>query len=291
MTESQLTMVVSGEVEAVRQAIAEARRQGQAVGLVPTMGALHEGHLSLVRAARQDCEVVAVTVFVNPTQFGPGEDYEAYPRPLEQDLEACRREGVDLVFAPGVETMYPFDSVTTVQVEQLTERLCGAQRPGHFAGVTTVVAKLFHILPANAAYFGEKDYQQLTVIRQMVRDLNMPIRIVGCPTIRAQDGLALSSRNAYLSAAQRRQARSLSRALFAARKRVADGERSVTALIGEMRASIESAGPCGIDYLEIVDPVTLEPVELITTGARACLAVRIGRCRLIDNLALDAPAP
>ena len=289
MTESQLTMLVSGEVEAVRRAVLDAQRRGRTVGLVPTMGALHEGHLSLIRAARRECEVVAVTVFVNPTQFGPGEDYAAYPRPLEQDLDACRQEEADLVFAPDVETMYPTDSVTTVQVERLTTRLCGAHRPGHFAGVTTVVAKLFNILPADAAYFGEKDYQQLTVIRRMVRDLNMPIRIVGCPTIREQDGLALSSRNAYLSAAQRRQACSLSQALFAARQQVAQGERCVVTLVNQMRALIEAAGPCRIDYLEIVDPVTLAPLERIEGGARACLAVRIGKCRLIDNLALDAP--
>jgi len=291
MMESQLTMFVSGEVDSVRQAVVDAQRQGQTVGLVPTMGALHAGHLSLIRAARRECEVVAVTVFVNPTQFGPGEDFEAYPRPLEKDLEACLREAVDIVFAPEVETMYPPDGVTTVQVEKLTAGLCGAHRPGHFAGVTTVVAKLFNILPADAAYFGEKDYQQLVVIRQMARDLNLPIRIVGCPTVREEDGLALSSRNAYLTRTQRRLARSLSQALFAARKRVAEGERRVATLVAEMRASIEAAEPAQLDYLEIVDPMTLESLTSVKRGARACLAVRIGKCRLIDNLALDAPEP
>ncbi|HNQ24117.1 MAG TPA: pantoate--beta-alanine ligase [Phycisphaerae bacterium] len=283
-------MLTVSEIPQCREVVVEAQRAGNRVGLVPTMGALHAGHLSLVEQARRDCRMVAVSIFVNPTQFGPQEDFAAYPRPIEADLAACRAAGVDLVFAPPAETMYPAGHVTTVRVERLTNRLCGAHRPGHFDGVATVVAKLFQILPADSAYFGEKDYQQLVVIRRMATDLDLPIRVVGCPTVREPDGLARSSRNVYLSASQRQQALCLSRALFTAVEEVAHGQRDGALLIERMRKLIEAAGAGRIDYIDIVDPETLEPMAVVDRAARACLAVWIGKCRLIDNVALAPPA-
>jgi pantoate--beta-alanine ligase len=272
-----------------RKAVRTARQSGDTIGLVPTMGALHEGHLSLIRAARRRCRRVAVTIFVNPTQFGAGEDFDAYPRSLDDDLCKCEAAGTDFVFAPGVKTMYDQDPKTTVHIAGLTDGLCGPHRPGHFDGVATVVSKLFNILPADAAFFGEKDYQQLTVIRRMVRDLNIPIEIVGCPTVRETDGLAMSSRNAYLAPGHRRQATSLSRAIFAARDRIAQGERNVGAIVAELRKTILSDGPANIDYIEIVDAESLEPLSAVDRPARICLAVHIGATRLIDNVAVDAP--
>lgn len=282
-------MFVVSEIEPCRLAVLDARRDGRRTGLVLTMGALHEGHVSLLRAARRRCDFVAVTIFVNPTQFGPGEDLDDYPVTLEADLEACRGEGVDLVFTPTVATMYPKGDVTTVHVAGLTEGLCGAHRSGHFDGVTTVVAKLFEILPTDLAFFGEKDYQQLLVIRQMAGDLHLPIQIVGCPIVREPDGLAMSSRNRKLSPQQRIQAVSLSRALHAAAKRVRDKERDVERLVQTMTDQIKKAGHAQIDYIEVVDAVTLAPLVRIDRSARACVAVRIGSCRLIDNIALDVP--
>ncbi len=280
-------MDVISDIDSARQAVREHQRNGRTVGLVPTMGALHEGHRSLIRASKSRCETTAVTIFVNPTQFGPGEDLDHYPRPIEDDLEACRAEGVDLVFTPTNEAMYPPGSHTTVHVAGLTDGLCGPHRPGHFDGVATVVTKLFNILPADQAFFGEKDYQQLVVIRAMARDLNLPIEIVACPTVREPDGLALSSRNAYLSPAERAQALSLSRSLFAARDQIAQGARDVTAIENGIRSSIRSAGPIKIEYVAIVDPETLAPLKTIDGPARICLAVRIGTCRLIDNIGVD----
>jgi len=299
-------MQVHTDIDTCRNAVRAFQRAGHTFGLVPTMGALHEGHRSLIRAAKARCARVAVTIFVNPTQFGPAEDFAAYPRPLEADLGACEQAGADIVFTPTVETMYPgtmypgarfpgarFQSrtSTTVHVSGLTDVLCGPLRPGHFDGVATVVAKLFQILPADAAFFGEKDYQQLAVIRQMVRDLNIPVEIVGCPTLREPDGLAISSRNAYLNPAQRRQAGSLSRALFAAVDRVRRGERNVAALVGGIREEILSAGPARIEYVDVVDADTLALLSIVDRPARICLAVRLGSCRLIDNVGVDAPAP
>jgi pantoate--beta-alanine ligase len=272
-----------------RKVVRSARQSGETIGLVPTMGALHDGHLSLIRAARRRCRRVAVTIFVNPTQFAAGEDFDAYPRMLDDDLRKCEAAGTDFVFAPGVQTMYDEDPKTTVHVAGLTDGLCGPHRPGHFDGVATVVNKLFNILPADAAFFGEKDFQQLMVIRRMVRDLNIPIEIVGCPTVRETDGLAMSSRNAYLSPDHRRQATSLSRAMFAAHDCIAQGERNVAALVAELRKTILSDGPANIDYIEIVDAESLEPLSAVDRPARICLAVRIGATRLIDNVAVDAP--
>ncbi len=280
-------MDVFHDIAATRNAIREWRRSGDVVGLVPTMGNLHEGHLSLIRTARQRCSAVAVTIFVNPTQFGPEEDYEAYPQTLDSDLQACEAAGVDLVFAPDVGTMYPAGAQTTVQVSGLTDVLCGPRRPGHFDGVATVVAKLFQILPADFAFFGEKDYQQLVVIQQMVRDLNVPIEIIGCPTVRETDGLAMSSRNRYLSDSERRQASCLNRALRAAVDRAVSGEHDVATLVRGIREEILEAGPAEIQYVDIVDAKTLAPMPTIDRSARICLAVRIGPCRLIDNVPVD----
>ena len=282
-------MNVFSEIEPCRNAVREAQKRGGLVGLVPTMGALHEGHLSLVRAARTRCTTVAVTIFVNPSQFGPDEDLDAYPRTSQVDLPTCESEGVDIVFTPSVATMYPPGTATTVHVGGLTEVLCGRWRPGHFAGVTTVVAKLFNILPADIAFFGEKDYQQFIVVRQLARDLDMPIEVVACPTVREDDGLALSSRNAYLSAQERKQAASLNRALFTAARRAASGGRSASKLTDGIRAEILSAGQAEIEYVDVVDENTLKIMTTIDRPARICLAVRIGSCRLIDNVHVDVP--
>lgn len=281
-------MQVFAEIESARAEVRRAQVLGKRVGLVPTMGALHAGHLSLVEAARKQCGYVVVTIFVNPTQFGPKEDFAAYPRPLEADLAACREAGVNLIFTPSVESMYPPDSKTTIHVRGLTDVLCGPCRPGHFDGVATVVAKLFNILPADAAFFGEKDYQQLQVIRRMAADLNFLMEIVGCPTVREADGLAISSRNAYLSVAERQQATSISRALFAAVDQVRGGERTVARLRAAMRQIILDAGPAEIEYIEIVDANSLAPLSKVHRPARICAAVRIGRTRLIDNVPVEA---
>lgn len=277
-------MHVWKDIEPCREAVREAQRDGRIVGLVPTMGALHQGHLSLIHAARERCGFVTVTIFVNPTQFGPNEDLEAYPRDRETDLAACKDAAVDLVFCPETTTMYPPGSQTTVHVDGVTQGLCGAFRPVHFDGVATVVLKLFNILPADLAFFGEKDYQQMAMIRQMVRDLDLPIEIVPCPTVRESDGLAMSSRNAYLTEAQRQQAVSLSRALFEASDRVAAGVRDAANITGRIREVIQSAGPADIEYVDVVHPETLEVVKTVDRLVRICLAVRIGACRLIDNV-------
>ncbi len=280
-------MEIARDITTTRQAVAAARTAGLRVGFVPTMGALHRAHLSLVEAARRDCGFVAVSIFVNPTQFGPNEDYEAYPRDEAGDLAKCRQAGVDLVFLPTVEVMYPPGSATTIHVAGLTDTLCGPHRPGHFDGVATVVAKLFNIVQPDVAYFGQKDAQQLAVIRQMVRDLDFPIEIVGCPTVREPDGLALSSRNAYLSPAQRQQATCLYRALCRARELIEAGEQNPDVVVRAMRLIVEQAGPADIDYISIVDPGTLAPVDRITGPVLIALAVRIGQTRLIDNLLVD----
>lgn len=273
-------------IDECRSLVRSRQADGNTVGLVPTMGALHAGHLSLVQAAKARCGFVIVTIFVNPTQFGPNEDFAAYPRPLETDLAACRAAGVDAVFIPSVETMYPVGARSSVHVAGLSECLCGLFRPGHFEGVATVVSKLFHILPADTAFFGEKDYQQLTIIRRMVADLNIPIEIVGCPTLREADGLAMSSRNVYLSPAQRSQAVAISRGLFAARDMLASGTREAAALTARCRDEMERAGIHLIDYIEVVDADTLEPLATVNRPGRLCVAARLGTTRLIDNITL-----
>lgn len=273
-----------GTISEVQGELGPHRRAGRRIGLVPTMGALHEGHRSLLRAARESCDVVVASIFVNPTQFGPNEDFGAYPRPLADDLAACRAEGVDVAFCPPVEEMYDPNAATTVAVARLTEGLCGAHRPGHFTGVTTVVAKLFNIVRPDLAFFGQKDAQQVVVIRKMVRDLLFPLEIVTCPTVREPDGLALSSRNAYLSPAERKQALCLSRALNFARDQIARGTRETAPLLADMRGQIESAGPCVIDYVDVVDADELTPKPRLEGQCLIALAVRIGRTRLIDNI-------
>lgn len=278
-------MKVFNEIEACYGAVRDVQRRGGRVGLIPTMGALHEGHVSLIEAARRRCGSAAVTIFVNPTQFGPDEDFEKYPSDIEADLAVCEASGADIVFTPSVETLYPRGFETTIHVSGLTEGLCGAHRPGHFDGVTTIVAKLLNILPTDAAFFGEKDYQQLLVIRRMVRDLNLPVEIAACPIVREKDGLACSSRNRYLSSSQRTQAAVLSRALFSARDRIAAGHKRVKELVTRIRAEILEAGPAKIDYVEIVDAETLDSLTEVDRPARIVLAARIGPCRLIDNVA------
>jgi pantoate--beta-alanine ligase len=283
-------MRTTQDIATTRAAVAEARRQGRRIGFVPTMGYLHAGHLALVEAARRAGTWVVVSIFVNPTQFGPSEDFERYPRDTTGDLRQCERAGVELVFMPSVREMYPPDATTHVHVAQLTETLCGPCRPGHFDGVTTVVAKLFNIVQPDAAYFGQKDAQQLAVIRRMTRDLDFPIEIVGCPTVREPDGLAMSSRNALLAPDERSRALVLHRALDAARRLVARGERDAAALTAAMQAIVAEGRPAGVDYLSIVDAATLQPVARLERPVLVALAVRIGRTRLIDNVLIDPAA-
>lgn len=276
-------------IQQVREFVRQARSAGETIGFVPTMGALHEGHLSLIRRARAECGRVVVSIFVNPTQFGPGEDFDRYPRPIERDLELCEAQGTDLAFCPPVSEMYGEESLTTVSVRGLTDHLCGPHRPGHFDGVTTVVMKLFGIVQPDRAYFGQKDAQQAVVIRRMVQDLFLPLEIVVCPTVREADGLAKSSRNVYLSAGARRQAGSLYAALNWARQQIEAGQREAAVLLTGMRAQIEAAGPCRIDYIELVDAASLKPQARVTGSCLIALAVRIENTRLIDNLLVDVP--
>jgi len=277
-----------------RAACDEIRRGGGRVGFVPTMGALHEGHLRLVDAARARASSVAVSVFVNPTQFGPNEDFSRYPRTLERDLEACRSRGVEHVFTPSVEEMYPKGERTRVRVDGLTEGLCGPKRPGHFEGVATIVAKLFLSAGPCLAVFGRKDYQQLKVIERMARDLSFPVVVMGHPTIREPDGLALSSRNVYLSSAERETARQIPAALAGAVRRFASGERTAGELRVPVEARLREAG-LRLDYVELRGPDELEAIDdRAETGPRALLAVAVfaGKTRLIDNVVLgEDPAP
>jgi pantoate--beta-alanine ligase len=270
--------------------IAEARAVRRALpgtwGFVPTMGYLHEGHLSLIRRARAENDRVAVSIFVNPTQFGPHEDYARYPRDLERDLRLLEPLGVDLVFVPSVEEMYPPGFQTWVVVEEVSRPLEGASRPGHFRGVATVVAKLFHILQPDRAYFGQKDAQQTVVIRRMVQDLNIPVEIVICPTVREPDGLAMSSRNTYLNPEERRSATVLFRALQMAKARYEAGERDAERLREAMREVIRAEPLARIDYVSVAHPETLQELERVEGPALLSLAVYIGTTRLIDNLML-----
>lgn len=278
-----MTLTVATTVEEVRSAVAAARRSGRTIGLVPTMGALHDGHLALIRAARAETGFVAVSIFVNPTQFGPHEDLTRYPRPLEKDLELCRREGADLAFVPSVETVYPPGFRTYVEVTGLQDVLEGASRPGHFRGVATVVLKLFLSVGPDFAYFGQKDAQQVRIVQQMIDDLNVPVKLRICPTVRDADGLALSSRNQYLDAEQRRQAVVLSQALQRAGDLTAAGERDPAVLERAMRDVIAQATDAVVDYAVVVDSKTLAPVDRLHGEALAALAVRFGTTRLIDN--------
>ena len=270
----------------VRAQVRDARAKGSRVGLVPTMGALHEGHASLIRMARGETGLVVVSIFVNPTQFGPGEDLAKYPRPLEADLEVCRREGASLVFAPPASEMYPAGFATAVHVAGLVEKMCGAFRPGHFDGVCTVVAKLLEIVRPDVAYFGEKDAQQLAVVRRMVADLNLPVEIRGCPLVREPDGLAMSSRNAYLSADERRRALVLSAALAEARDALRQGERAAGRIVDQVRRRIDAAKGVNLEYAAVVDPDTLADLERIGEKVLVAVAAKVGNTRLIDNVLL-----
>ena len=262
------------------------RKAGQRLGFVPTMGALHEGHLSLVRAAKAQCDVVAASIFVNPTQFGPNEDFSKYPRTFERDCELLENEGVSMLFAPTVEEMYPPRAVTYVTVEGMSEKLCGNSRPGHFRGVTTVVSKLFNIVEPDVAFFGQKDAAQVAIIRRMVRDLNIPVEIVACPIVRETDGLAMSSRNAYLDPQQRKAALVLSRSLKEAQVLYQQGVRDAQPLIDHSKEMFAQQPSARLDYFEIIHPATLEPVEKIISPSLVVVAAYLGTTRLIDNIVL-----
>jgi pantoate--beta-alanine ligase len=282
-------MKISSTIPEARAACRAARAGGKRLGLVPTMGALHEGHLSLVRAAKAQCDTVAVSLFVNPTQFGPTEDLAKYPRPFDRDCQLLEKEGVGILFAPPVEEMYPNSNgkVTWVTVEGLSEKLDGRSRPGHFRGVTTIVSKLFHILEPDAAFFGQKDAAQLAVIRRMVRDLNFAVEIVGCPIVREPDGLAMSSRNAYLDREERSRALVLSHSLRTIEAEFCKGERNGFRLVESGRKIIAQEPEVRLDYLEIVDPDTLDPVERVAEKTLVAVAAYVGATRLIDNVLLE----
>jgi len=276
-------MKVCTTIEETRSVSRSARTSGQRVALVPTMGALHEGHLSLVRIAKAQSDFGAVSIFVNPLQFGPTEDLALYPRNFERDRDLLEKEGVDLIFAPTVPEMYPTPAITYVDVEGLSERLDGQSRPGHFRGVSTVVAKLFHIVEPDIAVFGQKDAAQLAIIRRMARDLNMPVEIVAGPIVRESDGLAMSSRNAYLDPKQRKQALVLSRALQHVKESFARGERSAARLIAAGRKVFEQEPDVRLDYFSAVDPDSLEAVDSISRDTLVAVAAYVGTTRLIDN--------
>jgi len=281
-------MKVIREINKMQRISDDLRKKGKKIAFVPTMGYLHEGHLSLVRIAKRWGDVVVVSIFVNPTQFGPSEDYKSYPRDEKRDLSLLKKEKVDIAFIPSVEDMYPENYQTYVEVTDLSKYLCGKSRPGHFKGVCTVVTKLFNIVKPHYAVFGEKDYQQLKIIERMTADLNMDVKIIPGPTVREKDGLAMSSRNVYLSEEERKSALSLSKALNEVKRMVReDDERNCEVLIKKVREMIEMEPHTKIDYVEIVHPSTLEPIKKIEDKAVIALAVFVGRARLIDNMKLE----
>ena len=280
-------MKICATIPEARAACRDARASHKRLGLVPTMGALHEGHLSLVRAAKAQCDAVAVSIFVNPTQFGPTEDLSKYPRQFDRDCRLLEKEGVDILFAPSVEEIYPEGPVTWVLVEGLSEKLDGRTRPGHFRGVTTIVAKLFHIIEPDTAFFGQKDAAQLAVIQRMVQDLNLPVEIVACPIVRESDGLAMSSRNAYLNLEERGRALVLQRSLQRAQQEFQTGESTAAKLISAAKEVFAREPQVVLDYFEIVDPDTLDPVERISQKTLVAVAAYVGSTRLIDNTVLN----
>lgn len=280
-------MEVAKTIVSVRGLVKAARSKGKRIGFVPTMGALHIGHISLIKAAVEKCDFVIVSIFVNPVQFGTGEDFEKYPRPLEADLGICKKAGVDVVFTPVRELMYPSQNLTWVNVEKLTEQLCGRFRPGHFRGVTTICAKLFNIVAPDIAFFGWKDAQQAIIIKRMVADLNMPLDIVICPTVRQPDGLAVSSRNKYLTAEQKKDAVFVYKSLQKCRDMVDVGITDSRTIITEMRKILSRASSIEIEYISIVDAEMLQEVEYIAGRILIAVAVRIGSARLIDNILVD----
>ena len=280
-------MLIYGQIKQVREAVKEWKREGKSVGFVPTMGYLHEGHKSLIDAARRENDKVVVSIFVNPMQFGPTEDLDSYPRDLNRDAKLCEDAGVDIIFHPEAEEMYADGFCSYVDMNGLTTELCGKTRPIHFRGVQTVVLKLFHIVTPDRAYFGQKDAQQLAVIRHMVNDLSFGIEIVGCPIIREEDGLAKSSRNTYLSEDERKAALVLSRSLKEGRKLVDAGEKDAAKVKKTITDIIEKEALAKIDYVEVVDWNTLEPVEKIDGPVLTAIAVYIGKTRLIDNFIVE----
>ena len=279
-------MQVTKTVEETRKQIKVWKKEGKTVGLVPTMGFLHEGHASLIRKCREQNDIVVVSDFVNPTQFGPTEDLEAYPRDFERDSKLCESLGADLIFCPEPSEMY-HDPHAFVSIDTLSETLCGKTRPIHFKGVCTVVTKLFHIVAPDRAYFGQKDAQQLAIIRQMVRDLSYGIEIVGCPIVREADGLAKSSRNTYLSEAERQAALVLSESVFLGQKMVAEGETDANKIVAAMTEHIQAQPLAKIDYVSAVDGVTMDPVDQIAGTVLVAMAVYIGKTRLIDNFIVE----
>jgi pantoate--beta-alanine ligase len=280
-------MKIAATIQETHAVVRAARLAGKRIGLVPTMGALHEGHRSLVRAARAQSDLVVVSIFVNPLQFSPQEDLGKYPRTFERDCDLLEKAGVDLVFAPSTAEMYPPGATTYVEVQGISDRLDGVSRPGHFRGVTTVVAKLFHIVEPDKSFFGQKDAAQSAIIRQMVRDLNFPIEIVICPIVREPDGLAMSSRNAYLSAEERRQSLVLSRALQKVQRVFDAGERAATKLEAAGKDLLGTVPAARLDYLSLVNPDTLEPVQEVKQPTLVAVAAWVGSTRLIDNLILN----
>lgn len=278
--------LVAENLADIRAAVIAHQRSGKTIGFVPTMGALHEGHVSLIARARQECDVVVTSIFVNPTQFGPNEDFQKYPRPRERDLKICGNAGADIVFYPSADVMYPAGFRTYVEVQGLSEILEGAIRPGHFRGVATVVTKLFMIVGADRAYFGQKDYQQQLIIRTMTEELNIPTEIVTCPTLRDPDGLAMSSRNAYLSPEERDRGLCLSRSLKQVASMIDDGERDLAKLERRLIEQMSATPGVEINYGVIVDAKTLSPLTSVVPEMVALVAVRIGSTRLIDNMLL-----
>jgi len=281
-------MELAKTIKSVRSLVNVARSKGKKISFVPTMGALHIGHISLIEAARKNTDFVVVSIFVNPTQFGPGEDFEKYPRPLDADLEICKKAGADVVFAPSAKEMYPAENLTWVNVEKLTESLCGSFRPGHFRGVATVCAKLFNIVAPDIAFFGQKDAQQVAVVKKMAADLNMSLEIVVCPTVREKDGLAISSRNRYLTAQEKKDAALIYKSLRKCEQMVKQGIRETEPIIAQMRKILSPVS--AIEYISIVDAQTLETIDKIAGPAIAAVAVKIGSTRLIDNILIDVLA-
>lgn len=277
-------MIVVKTISEIHHIIIANKKAGKRIGFVPTMGCLHAGHCSLMKKAREENDFVVVSIFVNPIQFGPNEDFAAYPRNFEEDKSLCLEAGVDLIFCPGIEEMYPDNSLTYVNVEKLTDTMCGAFRPGHFRGVATAVCKLFNIIQPDSAYFGEKDAQQLSVIQRMVEDLNFSIDIIPVPTVRENDGLAMSSRNSYLSKEERQAALVLIKSLRLAKDLIEKGERESAIIYEEMKSLIEKETLTYLEYISIADRKELQPLQKLSDNVLIALAVKIGKTRLIDNM-------
>ena len=281
-------MVVVQKIQEMKEIAKKLKKEGKSIGFVPTMGYLHEGHLSLVRLSKQQNDITIMSIFVNPIQFGPNEDYDRYPRDFERDKSLAEKEGVDYIFYPSVEEMYPEDFKTVVSVKKITEIMCGKSRPGHFDGVETVVLKMFNIVNPDRAYFGQKDAQQLAVIKQMVKDLNLDVEIVPCPIVREQDGLAMSSRNVYLSEEERKSATVLYRALNLAKEMIEKGQKDVSSIKRAMEEMILKEKYTKIDYIEFVNNDTFEIISKVEGKVLIALAVFVGKARLIDNIVVEA---